>query len=297
MPPAPLLPAPILRSIMLLATALVGLVAAMTALPYVVRLETSAWLSASVATALMVRWTASLASRRPGDGSAAVARCIGWGMVMGVLDVGVAFCAAAATGPSMGPRSLVLAPLAMMVGVPAGMGLGVVFGVGLSVPVAALLIAWHWRTPDATDGAAAAIGVWVAGMVAVLAWLPVPSLSPAFSLWPHGDVPPLDPLQQIWLRGVALVIGLGGIGLAVLAGDRALQRRRFVRSAARGGRPGWRVEAVGQPGLGLALPRLGGRPEDCGHALVRVEQPGEGAYRRAEVSWPFALVPSRWLGR
>lgn len=295
MPPKPLLSPCGLRSIALMAALLVGLTSAMVALSYVVRLDIAAWLAASAATAAMVRWTASVATRQPGDATDAIARCLAWGLAMGVLNVGVAFCAAMVMSPSFEPRSLVLAPLAMLVGAPAGMGLGVVFGAGLIVPVAAVLVASRRGTPAAFDGASAVVGLWVTAMVAFVAMVPEPgATAPMFGMWPHEVPRALDPMQQIWVRGICLVAGLGGISLTMLALDRAAARRRFVRDVARGRVPGWQVTAAS---CGALLPCLGPTPERCDLELHRVEEPGEGAYRRAETSWPVARVPAGWVGR
>ncbi|MEX1367517.1 MAG: hypothetical protein AB1Z98_30595 [Nannocystaceae bacterium] len=297
MPPTSLLSVPALRSLVLVAALAVGLVAAMAALPLVVHLETGAWLAASAASAAMVRWTAALASRRPGDRTGAFARCLAWGLAMGVLNVGVAFCAAAMVGPDPSLRSLVLAPFAMLVGAPSGLILGAAFGAALSIPVGVLLLAWRRGTPHATDEATAVVGVWAAGLVLALALVPEPVSAPPFSPWSSAEHPALDPLQRGWLRGASLIIGLGGLGLAALALGRIAQRRRFVQEVADGRRPGWRIDLPASPIGMVALPSLGGRPDEHGQALLRVELAGEGVYRRAEASWPVALVPSRWVSK
>ncbi|MCA9654407.1 MAG: hypothetical protein KC501_31100 [Myxococcales bacterium] len=291
MPPQPLLSSRGLRSLVLLAALLAGLASAMLSLTFVVHLELAPWLAASLVTAVMVRWTAAIATRRPADPSDAGLRCVGWGVFMGVLNVGAAFLAAVVVDSDAGLRGLVLAPLAMLVGAPAGALLGALIGGVLIVPVTALMIAWHRQTPAALDGAAAAVGVWVA-VVGVAVLLPEPSHHGYFAMWPPSSSHVSHAMHEVWIRGVGLVVALGGLALAVLALDRGAARRRFVREVAEGRWPRWRIE----PAAGPCGPCLGATPEACGHALHRVERPGDGAYRAAETSWPVAQVPSRWLG-
>ncbi|MCX4247736.1 hypothetical protein [Paraliomyxa miuraensis] len=298
MSPQPLLPASSLRTALVWVVAAASLVMGMAAIPTIVRLDPAPWLAASLATAAMCGLTVRLAARSLVEPGTAVGRTVGWALLLGVANGPVAFMAACvAERGSL--DSLAFLPLVAVVGSPFGLGFGLLFGLALSIPVATFMRAWQRPSPDATDTTLAALGVWLAlasaGTVLVLAMRLHPSI-------PHGPwgAGGDEPWHGTALLSTAWGMGLLGAGLAVVAGLRRASRHRFVARVALGLVPSWRLVAAPVDATERAdlqrLPCLGETPLECDHVLVRCEEAGDGAYRRAATQWPVAWVPRTWLG-
>lgn len=296
MSPKPLLPASSLRMVLILVVTAASLVMGMAAITTIVRLDPAPWLAASLATAAMCGLTVRQATRKRMVVSDAVWSTIAWALLLGVVNGPVSFLAASAV-ERMSLDILALLPFVAVIGSPFGLGFGLLFGLALSVPVATFMRAWQRPSPDTTDTSLAIMGLWLAlaaGLVVLV--LAVPHGRPAL---PHGmwGASTHQPWRGATLFVTAWVMGAAGVGLAVVAGLRRAARHRFVTRVALGLVPGWRM-APADPSEGdqlAGLPCLGETQAECDHLLLRCEQPGAGAYRRAKTEWPVAWVPSTWL--
>jgi len=291
MPPAPLVALSALRSFILNAACVAGLVMGMGSLPAVVRLEVSAWLAASIATALMVRWTAALATRTFIHASESLGRTVGWGAALGLLNVPVSFLAAAAITPDQ-PQSMLLVPLATVMGAPYGIALGLAFGFVLSIPVGAMMATSQHPSAAASDRTVFIVGLWIAALAIASAFV-APHTHSNFSLW--GNPNPYPPIRLLGFLGIGIAVG--GLALATLAAHRWLTRRRFVIEVAHGRRPGWILVQGPAPTERFdTLPTLGGTRAACSHILHRCDMVGgHTTYRATTTSWPVAWVPTVWL--
>jgi hypothetical protein len=291
MPPAPLVPPSALRSALTVVVVAAFLVLGMVAIPWVVRLDPAQWLAASVATAAMGGLTVRLATCSPVSAGASIGPTVGWSLLLGVVNVPVSFLAASLVC-DVELHMFPMAAFATVIGAPFGLVLGLLFGLMLSMPVAAFMHARQRPSPDATDVALAVTGLWLALATGIAVLLASPMIEPEFPLW-SGD---LDPSRALVLYAIAW--GLGGLGmaLAAAAGLRCAARRRFIARVALGRVPAWRLSDAPPERTPLAhLPCLGATPTDCELLLLRCEQTGDGAYRRATTLWPVAWVPHTWL--
>lgn len=290
MPPAPLIAPSAHRPLVLHAATAAGLLMAMAALAHLIGVRTAPWLAASIATALMVRLTVAMVTRAGLSPDRRIGPTLGWSMAMGVANTPVAFVAASIVTnaePSMIPMAFV----ATVMGAHLGLGLGLMFGLLLCVPVAMLMRTRRHPSADASDTLLLGVGVWLAAVALLSGLIGPPVVDPLFPMGKYG-VPFRSPVLPML---VSISTGLGSL-LALAAGWRRAARRRWVAAVARGELDRWRITEAPALRQGLdALPGLGGSPPDCDHLLCRSEDPGQGAYRRAETGWPVAWVPRSWI--
>lgn len=293
MVPDPLVPTSSLRPLLTLVVAAAFLVMGMVAISWIVRLAIAQWIAASLATAAMGGLAVRLTTCSAMPPKASLGRTVGWSILLGLANVPVSFVAASLVD-HFDVHIIPLTIVAGMMGAPFGLTLGLAFGLALSVPVAALMRAWLRPSPEGNDDAVLVFGVWLAlvsGVTAVLATSTL-TLDPGFELGPRE----LEPWRAFMPHAIAWILGGLGLTLAAAAWLRRLARRRFVMRVTRGETAAWRVvEAPLDRGVIAHLPCLGEAASDCDHLLVRCEQPGEGAYRRAPSEWPVAWVPRSWL--
>lgn len=261
----------------------------MTAMGQLIGNQPAPWLAASIATALMVRAAVSLATRRIGEPDTSSAPTMIWCLVMGALNVPVAFLAAImATAPSTGAP--LIAMVATIVGAPLGLILGLVFGAVFSTPTTRLAHALLHPSDDGNDALLVRVGLWlvVVALLSLVVFQPVDN--PFYPLWPTHS----RPQPMLFYVVCCGQIGLGAI-MAGLAIWRRKDRLRWIVAVARGETAQWHLEPLtGEPGL-EALPILGATTSECGHVLLRTEDPGQGSYRHAQTRWPVARVPSAWV--
>lgn len=290
---APLVPASSLRALATGAIVAAFFLLGTVAIGWVVRLEAAQWLAASVMTAAMGGLLARLCTSEPTSPGASLGRTLGWSLVLGIANVPAAFLAAGACGlEALHPRMVPMAALATMIGAPYGLVLGFSFGLLASVPIAAVMRAWQRPSHEATDHAAAILGLWLAGVAVLAGALLDPRPEPLVALW-DGDVEP----GLAWIvQGLALLAAGLGIVLAAAAAHSSAARRRFVARVATGRMPGWGVAAAPLDRAALEpLPRLGATSDGCDALLVRCEHAGRGAYRGIAIERPMAWVPGGWL--
>lgn len=288
MPPAPLVSRSALRPLVLHACTLAGLVMGMTAMGQLIGNQPAPWLAASIATAVMVRAAVSLATRRTREPDTSSAPIMTWCLVMGALNVPVAFLAAImVTTPST--AAPLVAMVATIVGAPLGLLLGLLFGAVLSTPATRLAHAVLYPSDDGSDALLVRVGLWLMAVALLSLVVFQPTNEPFYPLWLSESRP--QPM-------LFYVLCWGQVGLgAVMAGLATLQRRnrrQWIEAVARGESTRWCLgELTNEPGLG-SLPMLGGTASECGHVLLRREDLGPHGYRHAQTQRPVARVPSAW---
>lgn len=233
-----------------------------------VRSETSrpgAWVAVALATAAISVLHASV-SARAATAMGAFARCLGLGIVLGVLNSGLSLAAVHAITEGPGRGVVAAFFLGSVFGSFLGGFWGLVFGLGYAPLVA--LAATQRQRPTAED-------------------LDVALLASGATLLAAAGLRHLAIPDPAWIPLAAAAAGV----LAIARGGVAFVARRHFLERVRGGAvEGWLVLPAPDASCAVGLPTLlrGGA---SGAVLCRAHQLGSGTYRGGEGWAPVARVP------
>ncbi len=291
--PGPVFGSSALRPVVLDIVFAVGLAFGMVVLRLVIALEPWAWLHASIATALMIRWMTALALRGLEPGLVNVAfRTTGLGALLGMLNAPIAYLAAFVVADA-NPGSVLLLPVVVVMGMPIGAAAGAAFGLFVAWPLWALEEARRRPSDAANDRAMMRVGAW-ASLTALLLLLPSSVSHPLLEGGGLSSTLTPNPLPVLYM--VVVSTSIVGLVLAIVAWRRAAARRRFIAEVARQEHPEWCLaDPLPDPQWPRELPSIDLVPDECSVLLHARRWAGQGAYREAEIAWPVAWVPPGWV--